>query len=350
MLHYFKGAAYSRCLQVWRRELYSRSVVICVDVCSTGNVWLSFSCHLRFHSLSSTALELAYSRPEIVADMAGIEKAPLLPLQEATKPQERPSYEEAETFGQEKIERDQTWTDQSTPASRQRHPSNQLFFVWPVWFRVLAAMFGVVSLGYFMAMLMPTCAHEAMISGPPVNLEAHIMSKCPDAKDCLEKLILPAMEQVSQDVNFTLSYIGDPTDSDDGVDCKHGPEECLGNMLELCAAKLYPDPKIYLGFTMCMSKYYQDIPQKHLVKDCALEHGISFENLNDCAADERGGLHLLKKSVERSKKVHAETSCTVRLDDKVWCIRDDDKWKDCKDGHKAKDLVSEIKKLKSSMV
>lgn len=41
-----------------------------------------------------------------------------------------------------------------------------------------------------------------------VPLEAHIMSKCPDARDCLHDLILPAMQQVSSKVDFKLSYIG----------------------------------------------------------------------------------------------------------------------------------------------
>jgi hypothetical protein len=41
-----------------------------------------------------------------------------------------------------------------------------------------------------------------------VPLEAHIMSKCPDARDCLRQLVLPAMQRVYQKVNFTLSYIG----------------------------------------------------------------------------------------------------------------------------------------------
>lgn len=58
-----------------------------------------------------------------------------------------------------------------------------------------------------------------------VPLEAHIMSKCPDAKDCLRQLVLPTMQRVIDKVNFTLSYIGTPTEND-GVDCKHGPEEC----------------------------------------------------------------------------------------------------------------------------
>lgn len=45
---------------------------------------------------------------------------------------------------------------------------------------------------------------------PPqrVPLEAHIMSKCPDAKDCLRDMVLPAMMNVSHKVDFKLSYIG----------------------------------------------------------------------------------------------------------------------------------------------
>jgi hypothetical protein len=41
-----------------------------------------------------------------------------------------------------------------------------------------------------------------------VALEAHIMSKCPDAKACLQMLVVPAMEQISDMVDFRLSYIG----------------------------------------------------------------------------------------------------------------------------------------------
>lgn len=65
-----------------------------------------------------------------------------------------------------------------------------------------------------------------------VPFEAHIMSKCPDAKDCLRTMVLPAMQRVYDKVNFTLSYIGTPT-ANDGVDCKHGPEECMASRASL---------------------------------------------------------------------------------------------------------------------
>lgn len=41
-----------------------------------------------------------------------------------------------------------------------------------------------------------------------VPLEAHIMSKCPDARDGMEMLVLPSMQKVYDKVNFTLSFIG----------------------------------------------------------------------------------------------------------------------------------------------
>ncbi|TVY23617.1 hypothetical protein LHYA1_G007631 [Lachnellula hyalina] len=184
---------------------------------------------------------------------------------------------------------------------------------------------------------------------PLVPLEAHIMSKCPDAKDCLQQLILPAMMQIVDKVNFTLSYIGTPT-ANDGVECLHGPEECLGNIIELCANSLYPDPKIYLGFTMCLTKDYHDIPQKSLLEDCALEHGIDFEELNECATRDDGGfgMGMLRDSVRRSTDAGVTKSCTVRLDEKIYCVRDGGQWKDCPNGSGVNDLVIAVQKLYDS--
>lgn len=40
-----------------------------------------------------------------------------------------------------------------------------------------------------------------------IPLEAHIMSKCPDARDCLRELVVPTMERVSDEIDFKLSFI-----------------------------------------------------------------------------------------------------------------------------------------------
>jgi hypothetical protein len=136
------------------------------------------------------------------------------------------------------------------------------------------------------------------------------------------------MQKAHDKVNFTLSFIGRPTDND-GVACKHGPEECecspifrsgscdmtlkvwigLGNIIELCAQELYPDPKSFLGFTMCMTRDYRHIPQRSLVEDCALEHALDFDELNRCATKDDGGygVGMLRSSVRRSSEVHRAT-------------------------------------------
>lgn len=137
-----------------------------------------------------------------------------------------------------------------------------------------------------------------------------------------------------------------PTDND-GVACKHGPRECLGNILELCAQKLYPDPKTYLGFTMCLTREYKEIPDRSLVEDCALEHAISFSDLNDCATKDDGafGMGMLRSSVQRSANAGVTTSCTIRVDEKIYCVRDDNKWTDCPSGPGVNDLVIAVEKL-----
>ncbi|KAG5923054.1 hypothetical protein E4U53_003610 [Claviceps sorghi] len=137
-----------------------------------------------------------------------------------------------------------------------------------------------------------------------VPLEAHIISKCPDTQDALRELILPAMQRVYDKVDFKLNFIGTPT-ADDGVECKHGPSECMGNIIELCARELYPDPKINLGFIMCLTQDYENIPNRALIEDCALEHAIDIKAINDCATKDDGahGVELLRTSVERTADV-----------------------------------------------
>ncbi len=125
----------------------------------------------------------------------------------------------------------------------------------------------------------------------------------------------------------------------------HGPPECLGNILELCAANIYPDPKIYLGFTMCMTQKYYEIPARELVHDCALEHGIDFDKLNGCISEEGKGMDLLEKSVQRSLDKGVTASCTVRLNGTVRCVRDGGRWRDCHGGSGVGDLVKDVEEM-----
>ncbi|KAL2820580.1 ankyrin repeat-containing domain protein [Aspergillus cavernicola] len=203
-----------------------------------------------------------------------------------------------------------------------------------------------------------------------VPFEAHIMSKCPDARDCIRELVVPTMEQVSDKVDFELSFIASVSNKSSDVECMHGPGECIGNMLMLCAANLpFPlegstarTPTVrYLGFATCLISSYTDIPDRTLVEQCALEHGIEFDALNECVSKQDddpnkgpqgehplSGVSLLRNSARHSAELGVRTSCTVRLDDTVWCVRDGGVWKDCAEegnGSQVSVLVEEIKRL-----
>lgn len=135
-------------------------------------------------------------------------------------------------------------------------------------------------------------------------------------------------------------------DTNGSVHCKHGPGECLGDIIALCAGDLHPeDPIISLGFSNCLVSSYSEIPSLDLVEPCAIEHGLSFDDLNACISEYGKGLDLLQKSVERSQAAGVTKSCTVRLANKIWCIRDGGEWKECKHGSGVGSLVEEVKRV-----
>jgi hypothetical protein len=101
---------------------------------------------------------------------------------------------------------------------------------------------------------------------------------------------------------------------------------------------------------MCLTRDYQDIPERSLIEDCALEHGISMDKLNTCTVSEDGALsvELLQSSFNRSAKAGITKSCTIRLNDQIRCIRDGGEWVDCDGGHKPDDLVRDVLSLDSA--
>lgn len=66
---------------------------------------------------------------------------------------------------------------------------------------------------------------------------------------------------------------------------------------------------------MCLARNYQEIPQRGLVEDCALEHGIDFAKLDACAVKDDGGhaMELLRNSVKRSIDVSSTSSSPTAL-------------------------------------
>jgi hypothetical protein len=78
-----------------------------------------------------------------------------------------------------------------------------------------------------------------------------------------------------------------------------------------------------------------------------LEHGIDFDKLTACAEEDNGGLGIgmLRDSVRRSREAGVTKSCTVRLNEEIYCVRDGRMWKECPNGSGVNDLVIAVEKL-----
>jgi hypothetical protein len=56
-------------------------------------------------------------------------------------------------------------------------------------------------------------------------------------------------------------------------------------------------------------------------------------------------INYLRTNLIAIVQVGVTTSCTIRLNDEVYCVRDGGEWKDCPHGSGVNDLVIAIEKL-----
>lgn len=64
--------------------------------------------------------------------------------------------------------------------------------------------------------------------------------------------------------------------------------------------------------------------------------------------DKPSGIALLRRSIQRNLDAGIKKSCTVRLDEQVWCVRDGGLWKDCAEdgeGSSVSVLAEEVERL-----
>lgn len=134
-----------------------------------------------------------------------VEKAPLL------EAQPRPTIE---ALQQRVNDAKQAWLDASveyrkawleTPTGKRQKIIGMAVLGFSL--SLFALFYGFLIGAFLYAAIMDDGVDEEYLPRR-VPLEVHIMSKCPDAKDCLHDLVLPAMQNVSHMVDFKLSYIG----------------------------------------------------------------------------------------------------------------------------------------------
>ncbi|OBZ70377.1 hypothetical protein A0H81_09882 [Grifola frondosa] len=159
----------------------------------------------------------------------------------------------------------------------------------------------------------------------PVTLG--VMSRCPDALLC-ESVFDYVLKRVADKVDMSLTFIGklNSTEPDFGVTCMHGSDECAGNN--------------YQG--------RDKIGTPATALQCAETVHIDWENskVGECAGTDGSGkaaegVQLLQESVQATRALGIEKSCTVLINGRQVCIRDGE-WKECEGGHTPNDFVRQI--------
>jgi len=181
----------------------------------------------------------------------------------------------------------------------------------------------------------------------PVTLG--VMSRCPDALLC-ETLFDSVIPRVAKKIDLALAYVAtfNGSDPDFGATCMHGPDECAGNVQQLCVAKHTP-MRTWWEFVMCQN--YQGrgrIGSPDVAQMCARTHNIDWEESGvgqciglDGSGKGREGVQLLHDSIRFTKSLGITTSCTVVINKQKVCIHDEI-WQRCENGHEVKDFVDQI--------
>jgi len=181
-----------------------------------------------------------------------------------------------------------------------------------------------------------------------VPVELGVMSRCPDALLC-ENVFDQVVKKVADKIDISLIYVAqiNTSEPDFGVTCMHGPEECAGNIQQLCTFKYAPAH--WWEFVQCQN--YQGrghVGEPAVALKCAKVAGFDWDvsGVGSCAGlDESGqeteGVQLLQESVKLSKTLGIEKSCTVLINRQKVCVHDGT-WKECEDGHGVNDFVKKI--------
>ena len=103
------------------------------------------------------------------------------------------------------------------------------------------------------------------------------------------------------------------SEPDFGVTCMHGPDECAGNVQELCAIKYVPTEQ-WWNYVQCQNFEGRDkIGLPNIATKCAKTAGFDWKEsgVGECAGPDgsgkgKEGIQLLKESVNTTQQLGIE--------------------------------------------
>jgi len=139
-----------------------------------------------------------------------------------------------------------------------------------------------------------------------VKVDFYIMSQCPFGVQ-VQKGIKPVLDKLGKAVDFSQDFIGNDMGGG-SFGSLHGEPEVQGNIVQLCAAKAYPESHKYMDFVACVIEDYHALPGNW--KGCAQKTGLDAAKLQACI-DGPEGKALLSASFKKAQMARAGGSPTV---------------------------------------
>jgi len=151
------------------------------------------------------------------------------------------------------------------------------------------------------------------------------MSRCPDTNVC-ESVIDGVIQAIGSILDVRVNFIANITET--GFECMFGPDECTGNIQQLCVEKMYSqDNYTWWDFIQCEDQNQWNIPKD--AQECAKTLNINWEQVYTCASGTQGK-KLLTDSINYSKSHNATQSCTIRINNQPYCLYNNGNWVNCK--------------------
>ncbi|XP_050389877.1 gamma-interferon-inducible lysosomal thiol reductase [Patella vulgata] len=120
--------------------------------------------------------------------------------------------------------------------------------------------------------------------GPLVKFTLYYESLCPDCKRFFAEQLFPAYQAVGKIMNLTIVPYGNAEETKDGdlwkYNCQHGPNECVGNLIDTCAIYYMTQP-IYFPYIHCMEK--SSLDPITAAKKCGPIYSAPVDRILECA-------------------------------------------------------------------
>jgi len=148
-------------------------------------------------------------------------------------------------------------------------------------------------------------------TAPKVQVMMFEMSQCPPCSDWMQQFDQQVMQAQGLPAIMDISeYFVGQNDGGGQFECMHGPDECVGNLIELCAHNLTAQsvPLGWWHMDVCMQSDYTNIPDN--AQGCAQQANLQWDPIVACSKDTQGD-NLFAASIDVANNMGVDATPTI---------------------------------------